>query len=84
VEARDLAVNPCGIRRAASDGTSEMRIATVDQVAAIADRVLARYRALVLVAAFGGLRWGELAGLRRKRVDSSSLDAVSLPLGVEG
>jgi integrase len=25
--------------------------------------------ALVLVAAFGGLRWGELAGLRRKRVD---------------
>ena len=29
----------------------------------------ARYQALVLVAAFGGLRWGELAGLRRKRVD---------------
>jgi len=28
-----------------------------------------RYRALVLVAAFGGLRWGELVGLRRKRVD---------------
>src|SRR5215216_2359102 len=24
---------------------------------------------LVVVAAFGGLRWGELAGLRRKRVD---------------
>jgi len=46
-----------------------MRIATVDQVAAIAERVPARYRALVLVAAFGGLRWGELAGLRRKRVD---------------
>jgi integrase len=46
-----------------------MRIATVDQVAVIAERVPARYRALVLVAAFGGLRWGELAGLRRKRVD---------------
>jgi integrase len=46
-----------------------MRIATVDQVAAIANRVPARYRALVLVAAFGGLRWGELAGLRRKRLD---------------
>jgi integrase len=69
VEARYLAVNPCGIRRAASDGTPEMRIATVDQVVAIANRVPARYRALVLVAAFGGLRWGELAGLRRKRVD---------------
>jgi integrase len=46
-----------------------MRIATVDQVAAIANRVPPRYRALVLVAASGGLRWGELAGLRRQRVD---------------
>jgi hypothetical protein len=58
VEARYLAVNPCGIRGAASDGTSEMRIATVDQVVAVANRMPPRYRALVLVAAFGGLRWG--------------------------
>jgi integrase len=69
VEARYLAVNPCAIRRAANEGAPGMRIATVDQVVAIADRVPVRYRALVLVAAFGGLRWGELAGLRRKRVD---------------
>jgi integrase len=69
VEARYIAANPCVIRRAASDGAPEMRIATVDQVVAIASRVPARYRALILVAAFGGLRWGELAGLRRKRVD---------------
>jgi integrase len=69
VEARYIAANPCGIRRAASDGAPEMRIATIDQVAAIANRVPRRYRALVLVAAFGGLRWGELVGLRRKRVD---------------
>jgi hypothetical protein len=34
VEHAELAVNPCGIRRAASDGAPEMRIATVDQVAA--------------------------------------------------
>jgi integrase len=46
-----------------------MRIATVEQVVAIANRVPARYQALVLVAAVGGLRWGELVGLRRKRVD---------------
>ena len=69
VEACYLAVNPCSIRGAASDGTSEMRIATVHQVAALVERMPPRYRALVLVAAFGGLRWGELAGLRRKRVD---------------
>jgi integrase len=69
VEARYLAVNPCSIRGAASDGTSEMQIATVEQVAAIAEQLPGRYRALVLVAAFGGLRWGELVGLRRKRID---------------
>jgi integrase len=69
VEARYLAVNPCTIRRAASDGTPEMRIATVEQVAEVASRVPPHYRALVLLAAFGGLRWGELVGLRRKRVD---------------
>jgi integrase len=34
-----------------------------------AEQLPPRYRALVVVAAFGGLRWGELAGLRRKRVD---------------
>jgi hypothetical protein len=38
VEGRLLAVNPCGIRRAANDGTPEMRIATVDQVVAVASR----------------------------------------------
>ncbi|HWD45688.1 MAG TPA: site-specific integrase, partial [Actinomycetota bacterium] len=58
VEARFIAVNPCGIRRAASDGTPEMRIATVDQVVAIAERVPARYRALVLVAALVGCAGG--------------------------
>jgi integrase len=46
-----------------------MRFATVAQVAALADDIGPRYRALVLVAAYGGLRWGELVGLRVKRVD---------------
>jgi integrase len=35
----------------------------------LADAIGPRYRALVLVAAYGGLRWGELVGLRIKRVD---------------
>ena len=46
-----------------------MRFATVAQVAALADAIGPRYRALVLVAAYGGLRWGELVGLHGKRVD---------------
>ncbi|HWD44384.1 MAG TPA: tyrosine-type recombinase/integrase [Actinomycetota bacterium] len=46
-----------------------MRFSTVAEVAALADAIPPRFRALVLVAAYTGLRWGELAGLRVKRVD---------------
>ena len=35
----------------------------------IADAIEPRYRALVLLATFGTLRWGELAGLRRRNLD---------------
>jgi integrase len=46
-----------------------MRFATVAEVAALAEAIPRRFRALGLVAAYTGLRWGELAGLRVKRVD---------------
>jgi integrase len=69
VEAGYLARNPCVVRGAASEPASEMRFATVAQVAELAEAVPPRFRALVLVAAYTGLRWGELAGLRAKRVD---------------
>ena len=46
-----------------------MRFLTPAEVAALADAIAPRYRALVLVGAYGGLRIGELAGLRRSRVD---------------
>jgi len=35
----------------------------------LAEVIDPRFRALVLVAAYAGLRWGELVGLRVKRVD---------------
>jgi len=47
----------------------EMRFLTPAEVATLADAIHTRYRALVLVGAYGGLRIGELAGLRRCRVD---------------
>jgi len=61
--------NPCTVKGAGQERTPEMRFATVVQVAALADAISPRYRALVLVAAYGGLRWGELVGLKVKRVD---------------
>ena len=57
------------VKGADQERAPEMRFATVVQVAALADAIGPRYRALVLVAAYGGLRWGELVGLRVKRVD---------------
>jgi integrase len=47
----------------------EMRFLTPAEIARLADVIDPRYRVLVLVAAYGGLRIGELAGLRRGRVD---------------
>ena len=47
----------------------EMRFLTADEAATLAEMIDERYRAFVLVGAYCGLRWGELAGLRRHRVD---------------
>jgi integrase len=69
VEAGYLLRNPCSVKGAGQERAPEMRFATVAQIAALADAIDPRYRALVLVAAYGGLRWGELVGLRIKRVD---------------
>jgi integrase len=69
VEAGRIPRNPCTVKGAASERAPEMRVATVAQVAALAEAVGSQYKALVLVAAYAGLRWGELAGLRVKHVD---------------
>jgi integrase len=41
----------------------------VPEVYRLADAIEPRYRALVLIATFGNMRWGELAGLRRRYLD---------------
>jgi integrase len=38
-------------------------------VAALAVAVEPRWEAIVFTAAYGGLRWGEVAGLRRRDID---------------
>lgn len=47
----------------------EMQVLTADQVSLIAEAVPHRYRALIYLLAYGGLRWGEAAALRRGRVN---------------
>ena len=69
MEAGYLLGNPCTVKGAGQERAPELRFATVAQVTALADAIGPRYRALVLVAAYGGLRWGELVGLRVRRVD---------------
>lgn len=61
--------NPCRIKGAGQYRTPERPFASVAQVFALAGAVPARYRVLVLSAAFTGLRWGELIALRRCDVD---------------
>jgi integrase len=47
----------------------EMRFLAPIEIARLADAIDPRYRSLVLVACYCGLRLGELAGLRRAQVD---------------
>ena len=49
--------------------TSERPTASVDQVWRLAALMPRRFRALVIFAAFTGLRWGELVALRMRDVD---------------
>lgn len=61
--------NPCQIKGADQHRTPERPHASVDEVYALADKMPARYRFLVLLAGFSGLRWGELIALQRRDFD---------------
>jgi integrase len=64
-----LGRNPlAGIKPPRPD-TEPMRFLSHDEVAALAAAIDPRYRSLVLVASYTGLRAGELMALRRSRVD---------------
>ena len=69
VQAGYLAKSPCDGVRLPRIERVEMRFLEPGEVVALADAMDPRYRAAVLLAAYGGLRAGELFGLRAKRVD---------------
>ena len=63
--------NPCSIVGGGQERTPERPLVTPEQVLALAEAIEPRYRALVLLAGTGGLRLGELLGLRRNNVDTA-------------
>jgi len=63
--------NPCIIKGAGVEHHEERPIASVEQVFEIGNAIGPRYRAMVLLAGFTGLRLGELLGLTRRSLDLS-------------
>jgi integrase len=67
-----LPKNPCRIQGADQEKPAERPVLSVAQVFTLADAVPDRYRALVLVATFACLRWGEVTALQRQDIDPDS------------
>ena len=67
-----LKENPCRIDGADKEPKTERPVLSVAEVFRLADAIPPRYRALVLLATFGNMRWGELAGLRRRQLNLDS------------
>lgn len=62
--------NPCRIRGAGDEKAGERPVLSIGQVFELADRMRdRRFRALVLLATFASLRWGEVIALRRRDLD---------------
>jgi integrase len=64
----------------------EMRFLGPSEITALADAIDKRYRAVVLLGAYGGLRVGEMFGLRAKRVDilRARVDIAEILVEVSG
>jgi integrase len=67
--------SPCYIEGAGTEQSDEREIVPLPIVFKLAEIVPVRYRALILLATFADMRWGELAGLRRGNID---LDACEI------
>ncbi|MGH9171155.1 MAG: tyrosine-type recombinase/integrase [Acidimicrobiales bacterium] len=60
---------PVEVKGASKEPINEQQAPTVTEVEELANAVPSEYRAMVLLAAWCGFRFGELAALRRDRVD---------------
>ena len=71
--------NPCRIKGAGQEYSPERPVVPVATLVKLLEEVPPRYRALLLLATFANLRFGELAGLRRGQVD---LDACVVRIAI--
>ncbi len=69
VDDRLVRQNPCQVKGAAVKRSKERQIPSLEEVNRLADSIEPRYRAMVLLAAYAGLRKGECLGLARRHVD---------------
>ena len=72
VECRLIDLDPCIGVKLPRIKANETLFLNPREVERLADAVPCRYHALIHVLAYGGLRWGEAAALRRKRIDPDS------------
>jgi integrase len=81
-----LTVTPCGGVPLPKVEQEEMRYLNPAEIACLAEAIRPGYQALVFLGAYGGLRIGELAGLRRSRVDlvDGLVDVAETVVEVDG
>jgi integrase len=81
-----LALTPCRGVPLPKIEREEMRYLNPAEIACLAEAIRPGYQALVFVGAYGGLRIGELAGLRRSRInlDAGTVDVAETVVEVEG
>lgn len=61
--------NPCTIRGAGMEHSAERPVATIDQIHTLAHTIGPRWKALIWLATYCGLRFGECAALTRDKIN---------------
>ena len=83
VETDLLVKSPCAGVKPPPVEPVEMRFLTAAEVHRLAEEMHPHFRVLVYTAAYAGLRWGELIGLKRARVDIANRTITVLEQLVE-
>ncbi len=76
VDEERIVRSPCNIRGAGVEKAAERPVATIGELEALAEAIGDRLRLLILLAAWCGLRRGELLGLERRDIDLAAATVV--------